>query len=175
MAKGTMANYTGKIMWQPPRSEAGMESRRVNGADIFPGAIVTASSETDPDVDLPGGNDEVSYGVALDRADKDIDTVFSDNDWIICLKVRSGGGAWVFVDDDEGAIEPWTAVYNTGADGDGYVEVLQVTAAPTTYLNTTIQAIVDYLESHEHRYVGRAATYQADQGTTDVPLKVLLV
>jgi hypothetical protein len=152
-----------------------MLPRRTNGTAIDPGMIVTASGETDPDVALPDGNDDVSLGIALDRADKDIDTAFADNVWITVLTVRSGGGGWVFVDDDEAAIEPWTALYNTGADDDGYVEVLQVTAAPTTYLNTTIQAIVDYLEAHEHRYVGRAATYQADQGSTDTPLKCLLV
>jgi hypothetical protein len=137
--------------------------------------IATATGETDPDVYIPDGNDDVSYGVFLERADKALDDVFADNLWVTVLKVRSGGGAWVFVDDDETAIEPWTALYNTGADDDGFVEVLQVTAAPTTYLNTTIQAIVDYLEAHEHRYVGRAATYQADQGSTDTPLKCLLV
>ena len=175
MAIGTMSQYTARIMWQPPRSEAGMESRRVNGSTLKPGMIVTATGETDPDVFIPDGDDDVSYAVALDRADKPLDTAFDDDLWIVCLKVRSGGGAWVFVDDDEGAIEPWTALYNTGGDDDGFVEVLQVTAAPTTYDDATIQGIVDYLESHEHRYVGRAATFQGDQGSTDTPLKCLLV
>lgn len=175
MARGTMANYTGKIMWQPPRSEAGMLPRRTNGALVFPGAVVTATGESDPDVALPDGDDDVSLGIALDRADKDIDTVFPDNTWITALMVRSGGGAWVFADDAAGALEPWTALYNTGTDDDGTVEPLQVTAAPTTYDDTTIQGIIDYLESAEHRYVGRAATAQGDQGSTDVPLKCLLV
>ena len=95
--------------------------------------------------------------------------------YVIVSIFALGGGAWGFVDDDEGAIEPWTALYNTGAEDDGYLEVLAVTAAPTTYDDATIQGIIDYLESHEHRYVGRAATYQADQGSNDVPIKVLMV
>ena len=175
MAIGTMSQYTGKIMWQPPKSGAGMSSRRVNGSALKPGMIVTATGETDPDVYIPDGNDDVSLGIALDRADLDIDTAFADNSWITVLHTRSGGGGWVFVDDDTGAIEPWTALYNTGADDDGFVEVLVVTAAPTTYDDATVQGIIDYLESAEHRYVGRAATEQADQGSTDVPLKCLLV
>lgn len=175
MAKGTMAQYTGAILWQPPKNAAGMVSKRTNGASVFPGAVVTSSGETDPDVALPDGNDDVSEGIALNNADADIDTAFGDNTTITVLQVRSGGGAWGFVDDDEGAIEPWTALYSTGADDDGFLEVLQVTAAPTTYDDATIQGIIDYLEAAEHRYVGRAATYQADQGSTDVPIKVLLV
>lgn len=175
MAKGTMSQYTSSIMWHPPRHEAGMLPRRVNGAALYAGMVVTASGETDPDVYIPDGNDDVSLGIAMEQLDTAIDTAFADNSWIIVLTVRSGAGAWVFIDDDEGAIEPWTALYSTGADDDGYCEVLAVTAAPTTYDDATIQGIIDYLESAEHRYVGRAATYQADQGTTDVPLKCLLV
>lgn len=175
MALGTMSQYTGAIMWQPPRSEAGMLPRRANGTAIFPGMVVTATGETDPDVALTDGNDDVSLGIALNRADKAIDDNFADNVWITVLMVRSGGGAWGFVDDDEGALEPWTALYSTGADDDGLLEALAVTAAPTTYDDATIQGIIDYLEAHEHRYVGRAATFQGDQGSTDVPLKVLLV
>lgn len=175
MAIGTMSQYTGQIMWHPPRHEAGLIPKRVNGSTLKPGMVVTSSGETDPDVFIPDGDDDVSEGIALDRADKDIDNVFADDLWITVMQVRAGGGAWGFVDDDEGAIEPWTALYSTGADDDGFLEVLQVTAAPTTYDDATIQGIIDYLESHEHRYVGRAATPQADQGSTDVPIKVLMV
>jgi len=175
MAQGTLSQYTGKVMWHPPRHESGILPRRTNGTSIDPGMVVTATGETDPDVALPDGDDDVSLGIALDRADKDIDTAFADNVWIDVMTVRCGGGAWGFVDDDEGAIEPWTALYSTGGDDDGYLEVLAVTAAPTTYDDATIQGIIDYLESHEHRYVGRAATYQADQGSNDVPIKVLMV
>ena len=175
MAIGVMSHYTGRIQWHPPRHESGILPRRVNGSACKPGMIVTAVGETDPDVYLPDGNDDITLGVALDRPDKALDTAHGDNTWIDVLTTRCGGGAWVFVDDDETAIEPWTALYNTGADDDGFVEVLGVTAAPTTYDDATIQGIIDYLESAEHRYVGRAATYQADQGTVDVPLKCLLV
>jgi hypothetical protein len=175
MALGTMANYTGAIMWRSPNNIAGMSTRRVDGSALYPGFVVTATGETDPDVYIPDGNDDVSLGIALDRADKDIGTAFADNSWIQVLHVRSGGGAWGYVDDAAGALEPWTALYNTGADDDGLLEPLKVTAAPTTYDDATVQGIIDYLESAEHRYVGRAATEQADQGSTDVPIKVLLV
>lgn len=175
MALGTMSQYTGQIMWRSPKNMAGLIPKRTNGTAVYPGMVVTSSGETDPDVALPDGNDDVSEGIALDRADKDIDSNFADNLWITVMQVRAGGGAWGFVDDDEGAIEPWTALYSTGADDDGLLEVLAVTAAPTTYDDATIQGIIDYLESAEHRYVGRAATPQADQGSTDVPIKVLMV
>jgi hypothetical protein len=170
-----MSQYTGKILWRSPDNIAGLIPRRVNGSALYPGMIVTANGETDPDVYIPDGNDDQSLGVALDRADLALDSAFTDNDWITVATVRSGAGAWVFVDDNEGAIEPWTALYSTGADDDGFVEVLAVTAAPTTYDDATIQGIIDYLEAAEHRYVGRAATEQADQGSDDVPLKCLLV
>jgi len=175
MAQGTMSHYTSSILWLRPKSGAGILPRRVNGSGLYAGMVVRATGETDPDVYIPDGNDDISLGIALERSDKAIDTAFSDNVWVDVLTVRSGGGAWGFVDDDEGAIEPWTALYNTGADNDGYLEVLAVTAAPTTYDDATVQGIVDYLEAAEHRYVGRAATYQADQGSTDVPIKVLMV
>ncbi|MHC4645069.1 MAG: hypothetical protein ACYTBJ_06190 [Planctomycetota bacterium] len=175
MAIGTMSQYTARIQWHPPKKAAGILPRRVNGTTLKPGMVVTATGETDPDVFIPDGNDDVSLGIALDRADKALDTAFADNIWIDVMTTRCGGGAWGFVDDDTGAIEPWTALYNTGADDDGFLEVLVVTAAPTTYDDSTIQGIIDYLEAAEHRYVGRAATYQADQGSTDVPLKVLMV
>lgn len=175
MTRGTMSQYTGKIMWRSPNNQAALLSRRVDGSALYPGMTVTASGETDPDVYIPDGNDDVTLGIALDRADLALDSAFTDNDWISVLGVRSGGGAWGFVDDNEGAIEPWTALYNTGVDDDGFLEVMAVTAAPTTYDDATIQGIIDYLESAEHRYVGRAATEQADQGSDDVPLKVLMV
>ena len=175
MAIGTMSNYTGAILWRSPKNAAALIPRRVNGTTLKPGMVVTATGETYPDVFIPDGNDDVTLGIALDRADKDIDTAFSDNDWITVAATRSGAGVWVYIDDDEGAIQPWTALYSTGGDDDGYCEVLQVTAAPTTYDDATIQGIIDYLESAEHRYVGRAAQYCADQGSTDTPEKALLV
>lgn len=175
MAQGTMSQYTGRIQWHPPRHESGILPRRINGAAAYPGMVMTATGETDPDVYIPDGNDDVTLGILLDRADKAIDSIIADNSWVDVMTTRCGGGAWGFVDDDEGAIEPWTALYNTGADDDGYLEVLAVTAAPTTYDDSTVQGIIDYLEAYEHRYVGRAATYQADQGANDVPIKVLMV
>lgn len=175
MAKGTMANYTGKILWRSPDNQAGLISKRTNGTSVFPGAVVTSTGETDPDVALPDGDDDVSEGIALDRADMDIDSTFADDTTITVAQTRSGAGVWGFVDDDEGAIEPWTALYSTGADDDGYLEVLDTTSVPSTYDDSTIQTIVDELGSAEHRYVGRAATHQGDQGSTDVPIKVLMI
>jgi len=175
MALGIMSQYTGAILWRSPDNISGLLPCRINGAAAYPGMVVTAIGETDPDVYLPDGNDDVSLGILLDRADKGVDTVFADDDWCTVAAVRSGAGVWGFVDDNEGAIEPWTALYNTGADDDGLLEILAVTAAPTTYDAATVQGIIDYLESAEARYVGRAATAQADQGSTDVPIKVLLV
>lgn len=175
MAQGTMSQYTSRILWHPPKKSTGILPRRINGVGAYPGMIMTATGETDPDVYIPDGNDDISLGILLDRADKPLDSIIVDDSWVDILTVRCGGGGWVFVDDDEGAIEPWTALYSTGADDDGYVELLAVTAAPTTYDDATIQGIIDYLESAEHRYVGRAATFQADQGSNDVPLKCLLV
>lgn len=175
MGMGTMSNYTGQILWRSPNNMAGIERRRINGAAAYPGMVVTDTDQTAPDVYLPDGNDDISLGIVLDRADKGVDTVFADNDWCEVATVRSGAGAWGIVDDDEGALKIWTALYSTGADDDGFVEVMAVTAAPTTYDDATIQGIIDYLEAAEHRYVGRAATGQADQGSTDTPLKILLV
>lgn len=170
-----MSNYTGAIMWRSPDNMAGIQPRRVNGSGLYPGMVVTDTGQTAPDCYIPDGNDDISLGLVLDRADKGVDTVFADNDWCEVMMRRSGGGAWGIVDDDEGALVPWTALYSTGADDDGFLEVLAVTAAPTTYDDATIQGILDYLESAEHRYVGVAATSQADQGSTDVPIRVLLV
>jgi len=170
-----MSQYTGAILWRSPNNMAGIMSRRINGSAAYPGKVVTDTDETAPDCYLPDGNDDVTLGILLDRADKGVDTVFADNDWCSVLMRRSGGGAWGFVDDNEGAIIPWTPLYNTGADDDGLLEVFAVTAAPTTYDDATIQGIIDYLESAEQRYVGVAATSQADQGSDDVPIKVLMV
>ena len=175
MALGTMSHYTGKIMWHPPRSEAAMIQARVNGSASFPGMVMTNEGETEPDCAIPDGDDDRTLGILLERADQPIDDVIDDGSWVTLMPPRSGGGAWGFVDDDEGALLRWVALYNTGADNDGLLEVLAVTAAPTTYDDATIQGIVDYLESQEARYVGRAATPQGDQGSTDVPIKVLMV
>jgi len=175
MAKGTMANYTGAILWRSPNNIAGLLTRRVNGAALYPGFVVTENGETTPDAYIPDGNDDESLGIALDNADADIDTAFADNVWIVVAAVRSGAGVWGYIDDNEGTLAMWTALYSTGVDDDGYLEKMAVTAAPTTYDDATIQGIIDYLEASEHRYVGRAATYVADQGSDDVPQKVLLV
>lgn len=170
-----MANYTGSILWRTAKNAAGMGSHRVNGSALYPGFVVTETDQTAPDVYIPDGNDDVSLGIVLENADADIDTAFADNATVVVAYVRSGAGVWGYIDDDEGALAIWTAVYSTGADDDGYLEKLAVTAAPTTYDDATIQGIIDYLESAEHRYVGRCATAAADQGSTDTPQKVLLV
>ena len=175
MALGTMSHYTGKVMWHPPRDEASMIQARINGSGAYPGMVMTNEGETEPDCYIPDGNDDRTLGILLDRADKAIDSAIADGSWVTLMPPRCRGGAWGFVDDDEGALLRWVALYNTGADDDGLLELLAVTAAPTTYDDATIQGIVDYLESHEARYVGRAATAQADQGSTDVPIKVLMV
>ena len=175
MAIGTMSHYTNAVMWRSPNNHAAIIPCRVNGSGLKPGMCVTNQGETAPDVYIPDGNDDKTLGIALDRADLAMDTAFTDNDWIDVLAVRSGGGAWGFMDDGEGALDIFTAVYNTGADDDGYVEALAVTAAPTTYDDATIQGIVDYLESAEARYVGRLAKAQADGSGSDLPCKILMV
>ena len=175
MAIGTMSHYTNAVMWRSPNNFAAIGRCRLNGSAAKPGMVVTNEGETAPDAYLPDGNDDKTLGILLDRADLAMDTAFSDNDWANFLPPRCGGGAWGFMDDGEGALDIWTAVYNTGADDDGYVEALAVTTAPTTYDDATVQGIIDYLESAEARYVGRLAKAQADGSGSDLPCKILLV
>ena len=178
MALGTMANYTASILIEKPFSSTyGLTTCRVNGAsELYPGHVCTQTGHTWPDVGRPDADADIPLGICLDNPDADIDTYFADDAEITVALVGSGAVVWAYIDDNEGTVAPGQCLFHTGADDDGFVEVyVAAAAAPTTYDDATIETAFTLLENTHVRYVGRAVTYNADQGSTDTPIKVALV
>jgi len=178
MAIGTMANYTASILISKPFSPAwGLGTHRVNGSsELYPGHVCTQSGHTHPDIGRPDADADFPLGIVLDNPDADIDTYFADNAEVTVAYVGSGACVWGYVNDAEGTIDIGQPLFHTGAEDDGFVEVYKAaTVVPTTYDDASIEATLDIIENTHVRYVGRAMTYNADQGSTDVPIKIALV
>lgn len=184
MAKGTMASYTGAICVN--RYEApswGIVTYVVNGAsELFPGAPATITGNTDPDVAKADGDGDVTLGIcitdtgiSIDGATKlEIDTDYPDNEPIEIARVGSHLICWIFIDDDEGAAVAGTPIYNTGVDDDGFCELMEVIDVDTAFSEAGLQGQFDDITNSFKEYVGRLYQDIADQGSTDVPEKVIL-
>jgi len=173
-----MANYTGSILVETGPFSWGIQTYRVDGAsELKPGYVCTPTGHTYPDIGRPDGDDDMTLGICIENPDDDLDTYFSDNDEIRVARVGSACVVWVYIDDDEGAQVAGTPVYSTGADDDGFVEVRPAVTAPAgdTYSTATMQTALDILKQMQIRYVGRLYEDVADQGSTDTPVKVILI
>jgi hypothetical protein len=173
-----MKNYTANILIERPFSATyGLMTCRVNGAsELYPGHVCTQDGHTWPDVGRPDADADHPLGIVLNNPDADIDAYLADNAEVTVAVVGSGAVVWGYIDDDEGTVAPGERLYHTGADDDGLLEqYVAAAAAPTTYDDATIETAFTLLENEHVRYVGRAVTYNADQGSDDVPIKVALV
>ncbi len=186
MAIGVMANYTGEICVN--RSEApswGIGSYTVEGAsELYPGHVCTATGGAAvPDIGRPDADGDVSLGIVLDgkgisidgATKLEIDTYLPDNEPAEVARVGSKLICWVYVDDDEAAQVAGTPVYGTGVDDDGFVEVLPAIDVDTAFSEAGLQGNFDAITNALMGYVGRLYEDIADQGSTDVPEKVILV
>lgn len=176
MAIGVMEHYTGKILWRSPDNIAGIQTFVVDGAsELRAGYVCTSTGHTFPDVGKLDADDDVTLGVCLDHPAIDMATDFADNKVIQVALRRAGAGVWIFLDDDEGALVAATAVYSTGVDDDGFCEKLDAIDVDTAFSESGLQGQFDILTNAAARYVGILVQDEADQGSTDVPAKVLLV
>lgn len=185
MAIGTMASYTGEICVN--RAEApswGITTAVVAGAsELYPGHICTSTGNTAPDVARPDGAGDVSLGVVLDgkgisidaSTKLEIDTYFPDNEPVEVARVGSRLICWIYVDDAVGAQVAGTPVYNSGAGDDGFVQALTAIDVDTAFSEAGLQGNFDTVTNGLMEYVGRLYEDIADQGSTDVPEKVILV
>ena len=175
MAIGTMAHYTGKILWRSPNNSAGIQTHRVNGAtELRPGYPCTETGHTAPDCAKLDADTDVVLGVCLDLPHLSIDADFADDKDIQVAHRRSMAGVWIYLDDDEGALAAATAVYSTGVDDDGFCEKLDAIDVATAFSESGLQGQFDILTNAAARYVGILVRDEADQGSTDTPAKVLL-
>ena len=186
MAIGVMGNYTAAICVN--RSEApswGIQTYVVNGAsELYPGHIATGLGHTYPDCGRPDLDIDITLGVVITGSGisitdgvtiLEIDTYLPDNESIEVAMVGSHLICWVYVDDDEGALDAWTPVYGTGADDDGFVEKADTIDVDTAFSEAGLEANFLALKNQIiDRYVGRLYKNIADQGTTDTPEKVVL-
>ena len=186
MAIGVMADYTGEICVN--RSEApswGIPTMVVEGAsELFPGHICTATGGAAvPDIGRADADGDVTLGVVLDgkgisidgSTKLEIDTYLPDNEPAEVARVGSRLICWIYVDDDEGAAVAGTPVYNTGVDDDGFVELLPAIDVDTAFSEAGLQGNFDIITNGLMGYVGRLYEDIADQGSTDVPEKVILI
>ena len=172
MAKGLMASYTGKILWKSPKDSSGIGTYRVNGStEVYAGFIVTGEGHTHPDVAKCDADADRVLGVAINQPGVGLATAMADNSNVDVAHVNSGAGVWVFVDDDEGALIAGTALYGTGTDDDGFVEVLAMSEIGTAWNTAVVQA---FMNKMQNRYVGVTIRAEADQGSDDVPTPIWL-
>jgi len=173
MAIGVMSQYTGKILWRSPDNSAGLGTFRVNGAtELRAGYVCTQTDHTHPDIAKPDGDADITLGVVLNHPATALDSDFADDLEVQVALKHSGAGVWVFVDDNEGALIAGTPMYSTGTDNDGFVETMAVAEVGTAWATAAVQG---FMSKIVHRYVGITVRAEPDQGSTDVPARLLLV
>ena len=186
MAIGVMADYTGEICVN--RAEApswGIGTYTVEGAsELYPGHICTATGGAAvPDIGRPDADGDVTLGIVLDgkgisidgSTKLEIDTYLPDNEPVEVARVGSKLICWAYADDAVTAQVAGTPVYGTGVDDDGFFEVMETIDVDTAFSEAGLQGNFDTITNGLLHYVGRLYEDIADQGSTDVPEKVILV
>ena len=155
----TLASKGGNVIVQRPKGVS-LATWYTNGADIYPGMLVTANGMATPDMNRIDASGEVRYGVAVERRDgtaQDPDTAIADNTPFLVAPCGSGIVAWVLAMTSRGAILPGDFLK---ASISGHI---QGTVAAATTVNTITVAIKGYL----YQNIGRAADYDADVAAWD--------
>ena len=170
MATTAMNTYSFSILvkegFHPP------VTRRVDGADVFPGMPVTCEGETFPDVCLPDGIGDSVYGVTGLLENQDIGTVYANNAEIPIYKTGEGAIVYMYASAVSGAtITAGDIMVADCVAAVGYVQTLKkaldalVADYTSTLLATTILKIFSI--------VGRACDTSASTGSAR-PVRILL-
>lgn len=150
MARLDLSTYTNKVLIEAPSRASGIKTFSCTTTTIFPGYPVTATGETDPDVVVVGGADDMFTGIALLKPNHDIDTAYAAGEFIPVALRGSGAVCWTYLKTAGGAL---------------------VVGQPVQHdAGTTVYCIVGEA-IHEH--VGIVWEYSADQAN-DRPIKVVL-
>lgn len=149
IALSTKAN---KVLIEAPPSALGIKTFSATTTTIFPGYVVTATGETDPDVVVVGTANDVSTGVALCKPGHDIDTAYGAGDFFPVALCGSGAVVWTYMKANAGAVLAGTGILTDAGTG--------------------VFSIIGEGALFEH--VGFVIEYSADDASNDRPVKVRL-
>lgn len=152
MAKLKMADYTGGILIEAPRSAWGIQTVEIGEAGLYPGYPVTQTGETVPAVVYGAAASDVFYGILLENADDEIETEFTSGDRASCLIAGSRGSCWSWAKASVASLQVGTRLH-------------QDTAGPSHFL------IV--VETMAYENAGLVIEYSATS-TDDRPVKICL-
>ena len=155
----TLASLGGNVIVERPKGVS-LRTWYTDGADIYPGMLVTANGESTPDLCRIDATGEIPYGVAVERKDgtaQDPDTAIPDGTPFIVAPCGSGMVVRVLAKTSRGAIVPGDFIKGSIS---GHI---QGTVAGKTTINTITVAIKGFL----YQNIGRATDYDADVAAWD--------
>lgn len=154
MTDQKISDVSNSVVWDSRGGPIPRAWRRDNGGLIYPGYVVTGEGESSPDISPADLDDtECAFGVADCDEGHDIDTAYTDNDWVPVIPCGTGIGVYVF----RSATCGCAAVYDGTTIHTNY-------EAGKVYASTTV----------DDGYVGRCQAYEAAGITDDVILKIYL-
>jgi len=168
-----MSGYTRRI--RVAEGVAGGEvTMRANGAEVYPGHVVTCTGQTWPDVALPDLANDSAFGIAGCNLDQDIDTVYADNaEFTVYL---CGSGAIVYGyhkgDPNSGDIVAGDILCAYGITATGSVFPLSSALQDMGVADPTNTVIATAIK-HILAIVGRAMETQASVSAAK-PIKIML-
>ena len=152
MAIKPFSDYTGKILIEAPPSALGIKTFSATTTTIFPGYVVTATGETDPDVVVVGTANDVSTGVALCKPGHDIDSAYAAGEFFPVALCGSGAVVWTHLKTGEASAVVGTPILTDAGTG--------------------IFSIIGEGALYEH--VGFLIEYTATDASDERPVKVRL-
>ena len=155
----TLASLGGNVIVERPKGVA-LRTWYTDGADIYPGMVVTANGESSPDMTRVDATGEIPYGIAVERRDgtaQDPDTAIPDGTPFLVAPCGSGIVARVLAVTSRGAIVP----------GDFIKVDLSGTISGTVAGATTINTATVFLKGVLYMNIGRATEYDADVAAWD--------
>ena len=151
MAILALSTYANKVLIEAPSRASGIKTFSATTTTIFPGYVVTATAETDPDVVVVGTANDVTTGVALCKPNHDIDTAYAAGEFFPVALAGSGAVVWTYLKASAGAAVVGTPILTDAGTG--------------------VFSIIG--EGALYEYVGKVWEYSADQAN-DRPVKVVL-
>jgi len=167
-----MSGYTRRILVAKgvPGGEVTM---RANGAEVYPGHVVTCTGQTWPDVALPDTAIDSAFGIAGLNANADVGTVYADNaEFPVYL---CGSGAIVYGyhkgDPNSGDIVAGDILCAYGITATG--SVFPLSSALQDITGDTTNTVLSTVIKHILAIVGRAMETQASVAAAK-PIKIML-
>jgi hypothetical protein len=155
----TLASKGGNVISERPKGVSLHTFYLNESGGAYPGAVVTAIGETDPDHCLTDGADDEFSGIVVERKDgtaQDPDTVVPDNTPFIAAPRGCGAVVWVRTVTSRGAILPGNVVIHGGDGQCGGTLAANITTNNFTSFEDSWLAII-----------GVAVDYDADVAATD--------